>query len=353
MKGKIEAILYKKEEDKKVRCQVCPRRCLILPDRAGYCGVRQNIDGTLYSLIYGRASSVNIDPIEKKPLFHFYPGTMVFSLGTLGCNMRCIHCQNWQISHVIPVKGLAKGKVYNIVEDVKTDYLDPEQAVSLAIENECKGIAFTYNEPTIWIEYALDVCRLAKRKGLYTVFVSNGYITPEALDTIGPYLDAFRVDVKGFTSDFYKKLAQVDNWETILQAAERAKKHWNMHVEIITLVIPSWNDDDAQLKSIADWVVDVLGDATPWHVTRFIPYLELENIKSTPVETLERARKIGFDAGLKYVYIGNVPGHAGENTYCHVCKKLLVKRMGYEVTQFNISKDGKCEFCKANIGLRF
>jgi len=353
MKGKIEAILYKKEEDKKVRCQVCPRRCLILPDRAGYCGVRQNIDGTLYSLIYGRASSVNIDPIEKKPLFHFYPGTMVFSLGTLGCNMRCIHCQNWQISHVIPVKGLAKGKVYNIVEDVKTDYLDPEQAVSLAIENECKGIAFTYNEPTIWIEYALDVCRLAKRKGLYTVFVSNGYITPEALDTIGPYLDAFRVDVKGFTSDFYKKLAQVDNWETILRAAERAKKHWNMHVEIITLVIPSWNDDDAQLKSIADWVVDVLGDATPWHVTRFIPYLELENIKSTPVETLERARKIGFDAGLKYVYIGNVPGHAGENTYCHVCKKLLVKRMGYEVTQFNISKDGKCEFCKANIGLRF
>ena len=347
-----EALLYDKVEEGRVRCKLCPRRCLIFPDKAGYCGVRQNLAGTLYTLIYGKVSSINADPIEKKPLFHFYPGSKVLSLGTIGCNMRCIHCQNWQISHVLPVKAIDENKVFNVVEPIPTEYISPEDLVDMALKYRCKGIAWTYNEPTIWLEYALDGAKLAREKGLYTVFVTNGYITPEALDTIGPYLDAFRVDVKGFTNDFYRKLAQVPNWETILEAAVRAKTKWNMHVEIITLIIPTWNDDEPQLRSIADWITDELGELTPWHVTRFMPYLELSNLPPTPVETLEKARNIGFEAGLKYVYIGNVPGHPGENTFCHNCKKLLVERSGYEIGEMNLTPSGQCGFCNKNIGFR-
>jgi pyruvate formate lyase activating enzyme len=347
-----EALLYKKLGRGNVQCNLCPRRCIILTDKAGYCGVRQNVEGKLYTLIYGKVSSINIDPIEKKPLFHFHPGSLALSLGTIGCNMRCIHCQNWQISHVIPVKGFADHKVYNIVEEIPTDYVSPEAMVEMAHKYKCSGIAWTYNEPTIWLEYTLDGAKLAKQKGLYTAYVSNGYITPEALDTIGPYLDAFRIDVKGFTGQFYRKLAQVSNWETILEAAERAKKKWNMHVEIITLVIPKWNDDEEQLRSIADWIVDALGDETPWHVTRFMPHLELGHIPPTPIPTLERARQIGMDAGLKYVYIGNVLGHSGEHTYCKTCQKLLIERVGYEITKFNVTDEGKCRFCSADVNLR-
>jgi len=349
---KKEALLYEKKEEGRVRCALCPRRCLIFPGKAGYCGVRQNVDGTLYTLIYGKVSAVNVDPIEKKPLFHFYPGSKVFSLGTIGCNMRCVHCQNWQISHVIPVKGVGSGKVYNVVEEIPAEYLSPESMVDLAVKNDCKGVAWTYNEPTIWFEYTLDGAKLAKQKGLYTAYVTNGYITPEALDTIAPYLDAFRVDVKGFTSDFYQKLAQVPNWETILEASVRAKKKWNLHVEIVTLVIPTLNDDEPQLRSIADWIVDELGEMTPWHVTRFVPYLELENLPPTPVELLEKARQIGFDAGLKYVYLGNVPNHPGENTLCHNCGKLVIERLGYEIGQQFISPGGKCGFCGAKLGIK-
>lgn len=349
---KKEALLYEREKEGRVRCNLCPRRCLIFPGKAGYCGVRQNIDGTLYTLIYGKVSSVNADPIEKKPLYHFHPGSSVLSLGTIGCNMRCIHCQNWQISHVIPVKGIATDKVFNVVEEIPTEYVSPEDCLKMAFEYGCQGVAWTYNEPTIWFEYTLDCAKLAKQKGLYTVYVSNGYITPEALDMIGPYLDAFRVDVKGFTNDFYRKLAKVPNWETILEAAESAKKKWKMHVEIITLIIPTWNDDDAQIRSIADWIVTELGDMTPWHVTRFVPHLELKDLPSTPIPTLERARQIGFDAGLKYVYIGNVPGHPGENTYCHNCKNLLIERTGFDVTTLSITKEGKCNFCHTDIGIK-
>lgn len=352
MDGKKEALLYTKAEEGRVRCRLCPRFCLIFPGKAGYCGVRQNIDGVLYTLIYGKASSVNVDPIEKKPLFHFHPGSKVLSLGTIGCNMRCIHCQNWQISHVIPVKGVDQGKVYDVVEEITTEYISPEQVVELASKYDCAGVAWTYNEPTIWFEYTLDCAKLLKQKGLYTVYVSNGYISEEALDMIGPYLDAFRVDVKGFTNDFYRKLAQVPNWETILTACERAKKKWNMHVEIVTLVIPTWNDDDRQLRSIADWIAGTLGEMTPWHVTRFVPYLELSNLPETPIETLERAQKIGYETGLKYVYIGNVYGHPGENTLCHNCKNLLIKRMGYEVENLGLGENGKCRFCGADIGVR-
>jgi len=351
MKNLKEAMFYETLTSGKVKCGLCPYRCSIAAGHAGYCGVRQNIEGKLYSTIYGKVSSVAADPIEKKPLFHFHPGTRALSLGTLGCNMRCIHCQNWQISHVIPVKGIGNGKIYNIVEELPTQHLSPEEMVDLAVKYECQGVAWTYNEPTIWFEYSYDGARLAKQKGLYTVYVTNGYITKEALDTIGPFLDAYRVDVKGFTKDFYKNLANVKDFNPVLEAAERAKKKWNMHVEIVTLVIPTWNDDETQLKGIANWIKEKLGPETPWHVTRFVPYLDLAHLPPTPTETLEEARQIGLDAGLKFVYIGNVPGHSGENTYCPKCKKLAIERVGYEIGKYNVDV-GKCNFCKSDLNIK-
>jgi pyruvate formate lyase activating enzyme len=346
-----EAMFYDGLDGKKVHCRLCPRSCVILPDKSGYCGVRKNEGGKLFSLIYGKVSSINIDPIEKKPLFHFHPGSLVFSVGTFGCNMRCIHCQNWEIAHVVMVEGLHEKKVYNILTEDRTEIISPEKAIEMAKESGAEGIAWTYNEPTIWFEYAFDTAKLAKAAGLYTVFVTNGYITAEALDTIAPYLDAYRVDLKGFTPEFYRRIAKVANYETILEAAKRAKQKWNLHVEIITLVIPGWNDDDKQLKGIASWIKENLGAETPWHVTRFVPQLELGDLETTPVKTLERARKIGFDSGLKYVYIGNVPGHEGENTYCPKCKHLLIERKGYDIEIKGI-KDGNCDYCGESIPIK-
>jgi pyruvate formate lyase activating enzyme len=334
MENLKEAVLYEKLEDCKVKCLLCPRYCIISPDKTGYCGVRKNEKGLLYTLIYGKVSSINVDPIEKKPLFHFHPGSKVLSLGTYGCNMRCIHCQNWQIAHAMIDK----------TPDMPYEYIEPEQVIKLAEETGSEGIAFTYNEPTIWMEYALDVFKLAKKKGLYTVFVTNGYITKEAIDLIGPYLDSFRVDIKGFNDKFYKNLAKVNNFETILEATKYAKDKWNMHVEVITLVIPGWNDDDEQLREIAEWIVENLGVDTPWHVTCFTPYLELKDVPMTPIETLENAHQIGLDAGLRYVYIGNVFGHPAENTYCPKCQSVVIERMGYDTAIKGI-ENNKCEVC--------
>jgi pyruvate formate lyase activating enzyme len=346
-----EAMLYEKLPDGKVHCFLCPWHCKIALDKGGICGVRKNIEGKLYTLIYGKVSSIAADPIEKKPLFHFHPGTTALSLGTFGCNMRCGHCQNWQISHVVMVKGKEPGKTYYVEREPISEYISPERMIELAKETNSQGIAWTYNEPTIWFEYTYDGAILAKKAGLYTVYVTNGYITFEALDKIGPYLDAFRVDVKGFTNDFYFKLAKIRDFKPILEAAERAKKKWNMHVEIITLVIPTMNDDEAQLRGIAKWMVERLGPETPWHVTRFVPYLEYNHLPPTPVETLEKARQIGFDEGLQFVYIGNVPGHPGENTYCPKCKKLLIERVGYQ-TDIRQVDQGKCGFCKTDLNIR-
>ncbi|MDR4505591.1 MAG: AmmeMemoRadiSam system radical SAM enzyme [Candidatus Scalindua sp.] len=339
---KHNALFYRSVSGKKVSCDLCPHKCVISHNEFGYCGVRQNIDGKLYSLIYGEISSAGADPIEKKPLYHFYPGSSTFSVGSLGCNMRCRHCQNWQIAH-----STAKNSTRS------TTYISPERLIELTLENRCQGISWTYNEPTIWIEYAIDSAKLAKSKDLYTVFVTNGYIELDALDAIGPFLDAYRVDIKGFdgckahhvsetemqTSPrlqdarycFYKDVANVKSVKPILDATIRAKTKWNMHVEIITNIVPGYNDDAEELHEIARWIVRHLGDETPWHLSKFYPYLGLSQVAQTPISTLELARKIGVEEGLKYVYTGNVPGHKWENTYCHECGKMLIERAGFSV----------------------
>lgn len=335
-----EAILYEKKENGRTRCLVCPWDCNIAPGKAGVCCVRKNIDGKLFATTYGIVSSVAVDPIEKKPLFHFHPSSTVFSLGSLGCNLRCIHCQNWEIAHARPSDG----------GEMRAYEMPPEDAVKEAVSAGCRGIAWTYNEPTIWIEYTLDSAKLCKDKGLYTVYVTNGYTTDEALDTMGPYLDAYRVDVKGCTKEFYSKLAGIKDPAPVFKAAERAKNKWGMHVEIVTNVIPGWNDDDEQLGNIASWVKKTLGPKTPWHVTRFYPHLELSNVEPTPVPTLEKARRTGMESGLEFVYIGNVPGHPGENTYCPHCGNVAIERQGYMISVYDVT-NGKCKKCGEDLGI--
>ena len=336
-----EALLYDTLPDGSVRCNVCQRRCVIEPGRVGYCRTRVNKEGKLYSLIYSKVSSSMISPIEKKPLFHFYPGSRWLSLGTLGCNFRCPGCQNWEIAHA--TMDLNR-------DDLKS--ITPKEAVDLAKEHNCKGISWTYNEPTIWFEYTLDSAKLAKENGLLTNYVTNGFITPEALDLIGPYLHAFRVDIKGFSDECYKKMCHVDDFRGILEVTKRANEKWDMWVEIVTNVTPGYNDDETQVRGIASWIRNDLGEFTPWHVTQFVPHLELSHVPATPVSTLVRAREIGLAAGLKYVYLGNVWGHPAENTHCHNCGKLLVQRKGFYVSHLEIEGD-RCRYCHTAIPGRF
>ncbi|MFC1911536.1 AmmeMemoRadiSam system radical SAM enzyme, partial [Chloroflexota bacterium] len=324
----------------RTRCQVCQWRCRVGPGKSGACRMYHNKDGILYNLNYARVSSIAADPIEKKPLFHFFPGSLVFSIGGWGCNFHCQHCQNWEIS--CPVDD----EPWQNSRDVP-----PEAAIELAKKYRCQGIAWTYNEPTTWFEYTLDSAKLAKENGLYTVYVTNGYMTPEALDTIGPYLDAWRVDIKGFSDNFYRELAKIPRWRGILEVARRAKDKWQMHVEVVTNVIPTLNDDDRQLEGIAGWIHDKLGELTPWHVTRFYPHHHLRHLPPTPVSTLERACKIGQKAGLKFIYAGNVPGHQSETTVCYSCGKAVVHRLGYQTEVVGL-ESSRCKFCGAELNFR-
>ncbi len=336
-----EALLYDKLEDRRVRCNVCLWHCLIGPGKSGVCGVRRNEQGSLQLLNYGLVSSLAADPIEKKPLFHFFPGSSVLSFGTIGCNFHCVHCQNWEIA-CIEDPGTARHGLREI---------DPEDAVKMAQKNGCAGLAWTYNEPTIWFEYTLDSARLAHQKGLYTVYVTNGYMTPEALDMLGPYLDAWRVDIKGFSDRLYKDLARIRHWRKILEMAQRARHKWDMHVEVVTNVIPSMNDDAKQLSDIAGWIREALGELTPWHVTRFHPHRKLSHLPPTGVAALEKAYDIGRAAGLRFVYLGNVPGHAYENTICYQCGTLAIERRGYSV-KLKAVKGGSCAVCGADLNIR-
>jgi len=328
-----EAKLYKKLKGGQVECQTCQWRCRINNGNLGVCRAYGNEGGVLKNLNYAKVSSLAVDPIEKKPLFHFYPGSLCFSLGTWGCNFHCKDCQNWQIA--CPENDEAM----NLSRE-----LQPQAAIDMAVENNCRGIAWTYNEPGIWFEYTFDSAKLAKERGLYTAYVTNGYSTIEALDTIGPYLDAWRVDIMGFSDKLYKQLARGSKWRRILEVGSRAKRKGQMQREVVTNIVPTWNDDDEQLNGIARWIKEELGELTPWHVTRFYPHRQMTDLPSTPIATLERAYDIGRKAGLRFVYTGNAPGHKYEATTCYGCGSKIIDRVGYQTSVTGLN-GSNCRFC--------
>jgi pyruvate formate lyase activating enzyme len=328
-----EAMFFEKLEGNAVHCYLCSHHCRISDGKRGMCGVRENIKGTLYTLVYGKLIASHVDPIEKKPLFHFLPGSRAYSIATVGCNFRCLNCQNYDISQMPKPQRQVPG-----------EHVTPEEVVEAAKLHKCESIAYTYNEPTIFFEYACDIARLAKKEGIKNVFVSNGYTTPEALRVMAPYLDANNIDLKSFSDDFYRKVCGA-RLEPVIDCI-RLHKQLGIWIEITTLVIPSLNDSEENFRKIAEFIRN-LDPGIPWHVSRFHPDYKLLDLPPTPVETLDRARKIGLEAGLKYVYQGNVPGE-GENTNCPSCGKLLIERRGYEVTRYRV-KDGKCPHCSANI----
>ena len=332
----MEALFYEKLEDRKVRCGLCHHRCLINENGFGKCKVRQNVNGVLESMIYSRLVAINPDPIEKKPLYHVMPGSLAYSIGAAGCNFRCIFCQNAEISQMPREHGRMGDHIFSAA-DIVDD----------AEKNHCRSIAYTYTEPTVNFEFCYDTAVLARGKGLKNIFVTNGYMSREAIDMIAPFLDAANVDLKSFSDDFYRDLC-----EARLAPVKESIKHLHrkgVFVEITTLVIPGINDGEAELKGLAEFLVNELGPETPWHISRFHPTYKLLNISPTPVGTLTKARDIGMKAGLKYVYIGNVHGHPGENTYCPQCGKVIIERAGfYNIKQYKI-ENGRCTFCGALI----
>jgi pyruvate formate lyase activating enzyme len=328
-----EAMFYEKLDEKKVRCFLCSHHCLIKEGKRGICSVRKNMGGTLYSLVYGKVISMNVDPIEKKPLFHFLPASTSFSISTVGCNFRCEHCQNSEISQY-PREH----------EDIPGRSVTPEDIVEAAAVSGCESISYTYTEPTIFFEFAYDCAKLAHQKGIKNVFVSNGYTSPEATKTIAPYLNGNNIDLKG-SDDFYKKICGA-RLEPVKETI-RLMKELGVWVEVTTLIIPDYNDSDKDLREIAEFLVSV-DPSIPWHVTQFHPTYHLIDKPSTSVKTLRRAREIGVETGLKYVYEGNVPGEGGENTYCPNCSKLLIGRFGFRIGEIRML-NGKCLKCGAEI----
>ena len=334
-----EALLQSREGDR-IRCGLCPHACLIAEGARGVCGARGVVGGSLKALTYGLVSSLAADPIEKKPVFHYRPGTRVLSFGSVGCSMRCGHCQNWQISRPKGDDG-----------SVALRLVDPGSVVELAEETGCAGVAFTYNEPVIWLEWVLDAARAARSAGLYTVMVTNGYVTAAGLDLFAEGIDVWRVDIKGFSEDAFRALCKVRHAEAVREQAERAKRVHGMHVECVTNVVPTINDSEDELSAIARWISGTLGPETPWHVTRFVPYLEFAHLSPTPIATLERAREIGREQGLKYVYLGNVSVPGGEDTRCPACGAVSVDRRGYAVTASGLGAGGECSICGEDLGI--
>ncbi len=324
-----------------VRCNLCAHRCLIRNGRKGICLVRENIDGTLYSLVYGRVISANVDPVEKKPLFHFYPGTGAFSIATIGCNYRCHWCQNWQISQAAWEEHIRLG----------SQAATPRELVAAAQRSRCRSIAYTYTEPTIFFEYAYDTAKLACEVGIANVFVTNGYMTAEALDTIQPYLDAANVDLKAFRDETYRKLIGA-RLQPVLDSLIRMKQA-GVWIEVTTLVITDLNDSDDELRQVATFIHDELGPDTPWHVSRYHPTYKYD-APPTPTNRLARAWEIGREVGLHYVFVGNVPGHMlprgieGESTYCPNCNALLIARWGYSIRRNRVRGD-TCPDCGAPV----
>ncbi len=328
----MEAYLYEPLDGTKVKCNLCSHRCVIKNDRRGLCGVRENQAGKLQTLVYGKLIARHVDPIEKKPLFHFLPGTLSYSVATVGCNLRCRFCQNADIAQM-PADH--KGRIMG-------NTVTAQQVVDDAAKSGCRSIAYTYTEPTVFFEFAYDTAKLAHQRGIRNVFVTNGYMTAEALDMIDPYLDAANVDLKAFTDQYYKDLCGARLAH--VQETLRRMKASGIFFEVTTLIVTGLNDDAAELQQLAEFIALDLGADTPWHISRFHPTYKLTDRPATPLKTLKQAREIGLQAGLKYVYTGNVPGDNGENTFCPGCGEMVIERWGFQLGALRL-KDGRCQMC--------
>jgi len=322
----MKEALFWESHNGRVWCYLCPRDCKIAEGKEGYCLVRKNIQGKLYLLVYGKPCAMHVDPIEKKPLYHFLPGSGIYSLGTAGCNLGCAFCQNCDMSKARP-------------EQIRSFNIPPEAAVRTAVENNCKSIAYTYNEPNIWAEYAMDIAQLGREKGLKNVMVTNGYINKKALREVYKYIDAANVDLKAITEKFYTKLTN-SHLKPVLDAIV-GMKSMGVWIEVTNLIIPTLNDSPDELKELSKWVYNNLGEDVPMHFSAFHPDFQLLNLSRTPTNTLDLARKIAMDVGLKYVYLGNVYSEEGSNTYCPSCGKLLIKRDWHTVNTRNLI-NGSC-----------
>jgi pyruvate formate lyase activating enzyme len=330
-----EAMLYSKAKDKKVKCGLCRRNCLIQENGKGQCGVRKNIEGKLYSLVFGRTLTASIDPIEKKPLYHFKPGSQCLGVSTYGCNFFCKHCQNWGISQQRHEEAISK-----------VPFTSPEEIVEQALAAGVEGIAYTYTEPTIFAEYALETMKLAKKKGLYNVWVSNGYMTRQCIDEIAPFLDGINVDLKG-DAKFYREIVGNANIDFVKENISYLHKK-KVHLEITNLIVPGYNDKERDFKEVSKFVA-VMGLLVPLHFTRFSPQYKLGHLPPTDVAKLHLAKEVAEKAGLKYVYVGNV--FEEESTKCPECGAVLVKRAGFASQAVGLGKDGKCKKCGAGTGI--
>lgn len=326
-----EARFYKKIDESTVQCELCPRSCTLSDGMRSFCRGREPQKGVLYSLVYAKACAVHIDPIEKKPLFHFLPATPIYSIATAGCNFRCKFCQNWQISQVGP------DSTYN-------EELSPQEIVSQTLKNNCPSIAYTYTEPSIFYEYMLDTAKLAKIKGIKNMYHSNGSLNPKPVEELSLYLDGANIDLKAFTQEFYTDIC-AGYLETVLETLKILKRN-KVWLEITNLVIPTLNDDLDKIRQMCLWIKENLGSDVPLHFSRFWPQYKLTTLNPTPVDTLEKAKRIAQNVGLNYVYIGNVPGHPAENTYCPGCKKAVIRRSGFSVLENNLTSSGNCKFCQ-------
>jgi len=333
-----EAMLWSSRVDGKVECRLCAHRCVVAPGKRGVCSVRENRDGRLATLVYGEVVAAHVDPIEKKPLYHFFPGSRALSVATAGCNFRCGFCQNWQISQAPRRKG----------EGIAGEAFGPEAVVRAAVDQDCRSISYTYTEPTIFFEYAFDTARLGREAGLANNFVTNGYMTAEALETIRPYLDAANVDLKAFKDETYKKICGA-RLEPVLESIRLMRK-LGIWVEVTTLVVPGLNDGAEELAAIARFIASV-DPAIPWHISRFHPDYEYTQAPPTPVATLRAAAEAGRKEGLRHIYVGNVPGES-EDTLCAACGFVLIRRRGFSVVG-NALRDSRCPSCGAVLAGRF
>ena len=324
-----EAYRFERMGNGRVICQVCPHRCLLAPGDRSVCRSKVNMDGTLYTLAFGNPCAVHIDPVEKKPLYHFMPGISVYSLAAAGCNFRCLNCQNWEISQVPP-------------EQVSYHTLFPDQALDKAKRSQCRAIAYTYSEPVTFIEYMTAVAGKAQAVGIKNLWISNGYINPGPLSELCRIIDGANINLKAYSDDIYRTL-NGGRLEPVLETLQGLHDH-KVHFEITNLVVPGYTDDDRMVRDMCRWIVDHLGQDHPLHFLRFFPRYKLQRLAPTPLSTLDRFRRIAMDTGVRYVYLGNVPGHDGNHTFCHSCGKLIVKRMGYQLPEYHLER-GCCRYC--------